>query len=283
MGAINLLINRNLMSYEIRNNVIILKENDTIVYEFPIPRGYYLLGEIDRDVHGIQEKRFVIANYKLNQPLWVPTGFGNPYLSDSGVWQIEEINKTDTRKILEYIDTSVLTLEDFYDVYYGNKRATELFENGFKIPKSFWYSKTYHYDNYSMERRIRNIPNYMKNYDKRARLIREDEAMALVALNFSMSLRKGKDKNLYSYCDRAVGQKYGIECRGHIPDNWPILVSSLENTNVYRTLSPSEAYLCDNTHASNACVTLSNNEPYPYLIFPVIEEEINQKRILKNN
>lgn len=191
MGAINLLINRNLMSYEIRNNVIVLKENGTIVYEFPIPNGYYLLGEIDRDVHGVQEKRFVIANYKLNQPLWVPKGFGNPYLSDSGVWQIEEINKTDTRKILEYIDTSALNLEDFYDIFYGNKRANELFENGFKIPKSFWYSTRYHYYNRTA-RCICNVPKYMNDYDNRARLIREDEAMALIALDFSMATEKRK-------------------------------------------------------------------------------------------
>lgn len=238
-----------------------------------------MLGEIDRDVHGIQEKRFVIANYKLNQPLWVPTGFGNPYLSDSGVWQIEEINKTDTRKILEYIDTSALNLEDFYDVFYGNKRATELFENGFKIPISFWYSTRYHHYNRTA-RCICGVPKYMNDYDKRARLIREDEAMALIALDFSMALRKGKKLGDVGI---PIGKKYGIECRGHIPDNWPILVSSLENENVYRTLSPSEAYLCDNAHESNACVTLSNNDAYPYLIFPVIEEEITQKRILKNN
>lgn len=224
----------------------------------------------------IKEKKFIITNYQLNYPHFIPPEFGNLYISESGLWNIKGKDNIE----FEYVDASVLTQEDFKYVYYGNDRWNNLVENGFRIPKSFWYSKTYHYKNYKT-RDIKNLKEELITYGKNVRLIREDEAMALIALDSSFRLEQGKLENLFSYDTK--NNDFLIQTIGQIPDNWPILVSSIENPNVYRQLIPTLSIICDDKFAANSCVSIDYNKPYPYLVFPVFDENKDKVKKLSIN
>lgn len=288
MSAINLLINEKIISYEIQNNGIILKKNNNTIYEFPIPEGYYLAGTIDyEEIREIKEKRFIITKNYPVKPSSIPVGFENLQISIDGTWCAEgafdsRIQRKGGRKRIKYIDTSSLTLDDFDYVYYENERARFLFENGFKIPDSFWISSDYHSDYYNMSRAIRDIPNYMKDFDYRARLIKEDECMSLIALDFSMKLTLVV-KNLYNVCGYCgmVPHELGIDTPGSVPDNWPIVSTSIENQNVYRLLWPQLVDLSHNPFYSNYAVDVSYDKPEPYLLFPVIDD--TKEKTLKYN
>lgn len=72
MSAINLYINEEKVSYEIRQDVIIIKEKDNVIFEVPIPTGYHLLGILD---DGNNKKGIVIAPYELKKPNYIPDDF----------------------------------------------------------------------------------------------------------------------------------------------------------------------------------------------------------------
>ena len=160
MAAINLIINENKLSYEIENNVIILKRKGIIIYEFPIPNNYNLTATLNRFVKNkyevIREVRFIITNYQLKNPSFIPSNLDEIYISESGLWSA--LGKDNMK--FEYLDTSILSQDDFEYAYYGNPRWNELAKNGFKIPKSFWYSKAYHKQNYSKARNIEQNGNW---------------------------------------------------------------------------------------------------------------------------
>lgn len=281
MAAINLIINENKLSYEIENNVIILKRKGIIIYEFPIPNNYNLTATLNRFVKNkyevIREVRFIITNYQLKNPSFIPSNLDEIYISESGLWSA--LGKDNMK--FEYLDTSILSQDDFEYAYYGNPRWNELAKNGFKIPKSFWYSKAYHKQNYSKARNIENVREDIINYNENARLIKEDEAMALVSLDCSFRLKQGMLNNLYGY--NSENKDFLIDVIGHLPDNWPILASSIENPNVYRFLIPTLSAICDDEFAANSCLSIDYDKKYPYLVLPVIDEDKDKAKKLSLN
>lgn len=277
MAAVNLFINERVISYEIRNNVIIFKKNNIIIYEFPIPKNYYLA----RTIEIKENKIFIITKNKLNNPSFVPEGFQKSQISLRGNWCIEELPKDDKKKTreYEYIDTSSLTIDDVANAFYGNKRAEYLLGNNFKIPKGFWVSIR-DYRDFQFLEKIRDISPFMKTYYEQARLIREDELMSIIALD-SLIIPTGAEENFYTiHGELNSYEGIAISCPSLIVDNWRILVSSVENSNVYRIIDPigidfKKPLLLD----YSVCVSAS--EGYPFLIYPVIDEEKNAKKALK--
>ncbi len=83
MAAINLIINENKLSYEIENNVIILKRKGVIIYEFPIPNNYNLTATLNR---------FVKNKYEV----------ALDYVKDLGYFIEIEVKEYTSDTILEY-------------------------------------------------------------------------------------------------------------------------------------------------------------------------------------
>lgn len=114
MSAINLYINEEKVSYEIRQDIIIIKEKDNVIFEVPIPTGYHLLGILD---DGNNKKSIVIAPYELKKPNYIPDGYGNLHLTAAGCWRVERNNDDFyIKRNLDYVDTTLLKPEHYLEV-----------------------------------------------------------------------------------------------------------------------------------------------------------------------
>ena len=133
MSAINIYINEEKVSYEIRQDVIIIKEKGNVIFEVPIPKCYHLLGILD---DGNNKKRIVIAPYELKKPNYIPASYGNLHLTTSGCWRVERNNDDFyIKRNLDYVDTTLLKPEHYLEVSDGQFQISQE-----EIPKSFWYS-----------------------------------------------------------------------------------------------------------------------------------------------
>ena len=101
--------------------------------------------------------------------------------------------------------------------------------------------------------------------------------MALVSLECSFRLKQGMLNNLYNYdTENKEFLIRTIECI-------LVLASSIENPNVYRQLIPTLSIICNDVFEANSCLSVDYDKPYPYLVFPVIDENKDKTKKLSLN
>lgn len=275
MSALNLIIDERKVSYDIKNNVIILKKNNNIVFELPIPNGYHLISTKSYECDERYETYFIITPYKLLPPTFIPEGYGNPEINISGMWVVSELYKSQhtwpIRQFI-YMDTSLLKPLDFI----------EPFENNFKIcsediPKSFWFSNQYRefigrFDIKSSWERIkpRDIQKYIQLFEPRSRLISEYECMSIIAYNNWRTLEK-VNTDLYPDAFYQENGEFMLVANDICIENWDKVVASNENPNVYRLIIEKEHNI--NSCLRNRAFTCSDDKLAANFIIPVIDEE----------
>jgi hypothetical protein len=283
MSAVNLYINEEKVSYEIRQDVIVIKEKGNVIFEVPIPNGYHLLGILDE---GNNKKNIVITPYELKKPNYIPEGYGNLHLICEGCWEIDEKDKTlYLPRHLHYVDTTLLKPEHYLEESDGQFQISQE-----EIPKSFWFSDQHRDlmaeildDSYYIPWvEINKIPEYLKGFDPRCRLITEEECLSLFAFNeatdfcFKGYTKLTGIKPQYDSLPKFVlgGNEYYIE-------NWDKIVLSRENRGVYKQLLNKLAHP-DGIYRSRLIPSfITNDLRYPNFTIPVIDEEAGKKVLVK--
>lgn len=270
MSAIILGVNEKKVSYEIRNNIIVLKKNNNIVFELPIPKGYSFAG--DRVV-GENYIELLITPYELNKPHFIPEGYANLEIKSCGLWGVEEVEKDPKlfkKRELFYLDTAVLKKEDFIEPMEGKINLSDL-----GIPKSFWFSNQHRdfvqdFVGTDTWIRIDDIPKFLEKFDPRARLINEYECMSIIAHNRLVPWCK---VNFDAYPDSYYQDhgEYFLGYRGVFIENWFKIVSSMENPKVYRNIV--EKDFAEDPFYRNRANTSPTNKMTPNFVIPVIDEE----------
>lgn len=242
--------------YEIINDVITFRENGTIAYKFPIPKGYKLVYVDEKQ--NTDYYYFIISKNKLDPPKYIPEGYTNLTMSPEGLYKVEResskypiINKkgentyiTTPKRVLYYMDTSIITPNDLMMACNNIHKISED-----EMPQNFWFSNQYR-DFHNVFEHITHrsdgnewyegcynydIPNYIQKFDPNFRLINEYELLTIDAYNGHGKLRSLLfDNDLYEkYCT------FSEDCKVHISsvyielDNWWKVVSSMENPNIY--------------------------------------------------
>lgn len=272
--------------YEIRNNIIIFKENGKITYEFPIPKNYTLIGIIE-NFHF--PRLFMFSEYKLEPPKVIPKGYTNLKLSSYGLYKVESEEpflysngNIKSKRELYYMDTSYITTDDFNLACNGHYTISKK-----DIPKNFWFSiqfrdlinencKIIGWRDWSCSKDI--IP-YVKEFDERARLINEYEFISILSYN-----RHGKPHRFLM--DDDIYEKYCATNKIFLGGAWVDIenffqmVSSMENPEVYlcvRGENNIDNVTC--TYESHSCYKVAD-EAYPWFGISIIEDQI-YTRILK--
>lgn len=273
--------------YEIKRNTIILKEKGNIVYEFPIPKDYYLIGMIERTT----DLLFMFSEYQLECPKQIPRGYTNLTLSDIGLYKAESEEqslymdkaKIQSKRELFYMDTSHLTASD---LLLACNNCCPISEKD--IPKNFWFSiqsreLLNEYLNHSSgwidRTRYENMIPYLVAFDSRARIINEYELIAIEAYN-----RHGKDFPFL--LDDSLYEKYmwtsKVKFGGALinTENFFKIASSMDNPNVYLCITAEKIddHFCKyRSHPIYA----KDTELYPWFMIPVIEKQENNVKLLK--
>jgi len=269
MGAINLNYNSDLVYSIIENNVITLrnKDDNELVYKFPIPRNFQLIGTS----YSLGENRptYIITPYELHEPQYIPYGYKDLKLENSGLW----FARNDEDKYIMYIDTSVLTEQDFEYVTLGKFNIDTK-----EIPKPFWVAKLNGMPDYVRAwTKPKEIQNKVEFFDKNARLINEEELISIFALSdkgfeFCECLPEGIYDNSFF---RDVN-RYCLYITDICMDNWDIVVTSREDRNVYRKLYREKYRDCNEYFwYKNECFTYTDisGKAKPFHVFPVLDSE----------
>lgn len=135
------------------------------------------------------------------------------------------------------------------------------------------------------------VSNFIEEYNGYVRLIREDEQMALLAHEFFQKLEEHELSNIFNYIDTSIHKdsktklsNLEIKILGNLIDNWPTIVSSIENSKVYRLIQSSDIFRTyHSSFISNSCISASNDQLFPFWINPVIDENKDKKRVLTIN
>lgn len=281
MSAVNLYINEEKVSYEIRQDVIVIKEKGNVIFEFPIPNGYHLLGILDE---GNNKKNIVITPYELKKPNYIPEGYGNLHLICEGCWEIDEKDETlYIPRRLHYVDTALLKPEHYLEVSDGQFQISQE-----EIPKSFWFSDQHRalmpeildnscYDIAWVE--INKIPEYLKGFDPRCRLITEEECVSLFAFNEATDFTlKGYTKLTGIKPQYDSLPKFILGGNGYHTENWDKLALSREDRSVYRQLIEKNS-ICYRNRPIPSFIT--DDLRYANFIIPVIDEEAGKKILVK--
>ena len=282
MSAINLYINEEKVSYEIRQDVIIIKEKDNVIFEVPIPTGYHLLGILD---DGNNKKGIVIAPYELKKPNYIPDGYGNLHLTAAGCWRVERNNDDFyIKRNLDYVDTTLLKPEHYLEVSDGQFQISQE-----EIPKSFWYSSQHRDlmssildDSYAIAWiEINKITEYLKGFDPRCRLITEEECMSLFAFNEATDFcfkRYTKLTGIKPKCDSIP--KFILGANEYYIENWDKIVLSREDRNTYKQLINK---LATKTYRNQPIPSsIPDDFRYAHFVLPVIDEEAGKKVLVRS-
>lgn len=286
MSAINLMIDEKKISYDIINNVIILKKNNRIVFKLPIPNGYYLIATRSQRSAAWDEKIFIITPYKLLPPTFIPYGYGNLEISVSGMWTVEEDSKVQNsceRRKLYYLDTSLLNISDFIKAFDNNIKISNE-----DIPKSFWFSDQYrdllevfNIPN-SMDRiKPKYIPEYIEKFDARARLISEYECMSIIAFNDKLVWNE-INVDLYPDAFYQDNGEFMLVANNVCIENFDKVVASNENPKVYRSIIEKEHNR--RTYLRNCAFTAPDDKlsvNSAHFVIPVIDEESEKCKVLQ--
>ena len=281
MSAVNLYINEEKVSYEIRQDVIVIKEKGNVIFEVPLPNGYHLLGILDE---GNNKKNIVITPYELKKPNYIPEGYGNLHLICVGCWRVDKKEETlITTRYLNYVDTTLLKPEHYLEVSDGQFQISQE-----EIPKSFWFSDQHRalmpeildnscYDNAWVE--INKIPEYLKGFDPRCRLITEEECVSLFAFNEATDFTlKGYTKLTGIKPQYDSLPKFILGGNGYHTENWDKLALSREDRSVYRQLIEKNS-ICYRNRPIPSFIT--DDLRYANFIIPVIDEEAGKKILVK--
>lgn len=281
MSAVNLYINEEKVSYEIRQDVIVIKEKGNVIFEVPLPNGYHLLGILDE---GNNKKNIVITPYELKKPNYIPEGYGNLHLICEGCWEIDEKDETlYIPRRLHYVDTALLKPEHYLEVSDGQFQISQE-----EIPKSFWFSDQHRalmpeildnscYDIAWVE--INKIPEYLKGFDPRCRLITEEECVSLFAFNEATDFTlKGYTKLTGIKPQYDSLPKFILGGNGYHTENWDKLALSREDRSVYRQLIEKNS-ICYRNRPIPSFIT--DDLRYANFIIPVIDEEAGKKILVK--
>lgn len=281
MSAVNLYINEEKVSYEIRQNVIVIKEKGNVIFEVPLPDGYHLLGILDE---GNNKKNIVITPYELKKPNYIPEGYGNLHLFHEGCWEIDKKSETlFTTRHLHYVDTTLLKPEHYLEVSDGQFQISQE-----EIPKSFWFSDQHRdllpdiLDDKSVWIQINKIPEYLKGFDPRCRLITEEECMSLFAFNEATDFCfKGYTKLTGIEPQYDSLPKFILGSNEYYIENWDKIVLSRENRGVYKQLLNKLAHP-DRIYRNRPIPSFITDElHYANFVIPVIDEEAGKKILVK--
>lgn len=268
MSVINFNYNSDLVYSTLVDDTIILKnkENDEIVYKFPITKKFEIIGM--NDYWGENRPNFVITPYKLDKPKFIPEGYKNLKLANCGLWQATN----EERVVITYIDTTLLSEKDFEYSTLGKFKI-----NNDEIPEPFWIP---HYNDLSHGWREKEvILKQVRQFHKNARLITEEELISIFSLNsLGFEFWECLSKDIYENSFLKDVEKYCLCANELCMDNWDIVVSSRENRNVYKLISKQKFRDCHEYFwYKNQCFTAIEGKQSPFHIFPVLDSGSNLK------
>lgn len=273
MSAINLTYNKNLIYPTLINNTITLKNiiDDKIVYKFPIPKNFQIVGQSLKQ--GNNRPTYIITPYKLNYPKFVPNGFGNLHLGSEGLWEALK----DNGESITYIDTSILSTEDFK---YSTLGKFKMPKTGIPIP--FWVT-SFSSDSFYYIKNISDIQGKVNEFHNDARLITEEELISIFALNdFGFEFWEVLPENIYEDSFMKETEKYMLCANNLCLDNWDIVVASMENRNVYRSIYREKTRMSyEKFWYRNTAVTFNNQEQNRFHTFAVFDNNGKKEKSLK--
>lgn len=229
MTAINFAYKADLTYSEVIDNTIILKkkEDNEVICKFPIPKKF----QISAILNGHESENidtYIITPYKLNKPKFMPRGYGNLSVGLDGLWHMDRGKMTEdgSREEIVYIDTTILSEEDFEYSTIGKFKIRED-----EIPSPFWVRKFC-----GGWKKTSDIQKDVKEFDKKARLIYEEELISIFALNdVGFEFYEHLSDDMYEYF-RGNLKYFCIGANELCLDNWEMVVASRENRNLYRLL-----------------------------------------------
>lgn len=278
--------------YEVINNTIAFKENGNVVYEFPIPRGYYLIGMIENFSNG---KLFMFSKNKIERPKSIPSGYTNLTLSSYGLYKVESEesflytndSKIQSKRELYYMDTSHITPHDFKLACNGCYSVNED-----DIPKNFWFSTQFRdLVNEYLETPLgkwrdwimyKDINPYLNAFDLRARVINEYEFISILAYNQygkynDILLEEGSEFERLMYTDKVIfgGAWVNVE-------NFFKIVTSVENKDIFLCVNAEKRIEEPFCNYISHPIYIKDDQPYPWFAIPVIEEYDSNVKTLKS-
>lgn len=271
MSAINFSYNSELCFTSIIDNTIVLKNiiNDKVIYKLPIPKNFQIVGVSYH--YGENRPTYIIAPFMLKEPEFIPNDFNNLHLGVDGTWHA-------TKKVGEssidmaYFDTTILTDKDFEYITLGKYQVKE--EN---IPDPFWIPNFN--DIYIGWANKNDIQNVVEAFDKKSRLITEDELLSVFAFNeFGMHFWEHLPEDIYnlSFFSDVKHFILGVNC--FELDNWDIVVSSRENRNVYKLIYRESTRLFNEKYWYRSRSFIYDDDiKKSFHIFPVISEKTYKK------
>lgn len=267
MSAINLAYNSDSVYSEIVDNEIILKskEGGELVYKFPLPKNFQIVET--NYFYGDNYPSYIMTPYQLHKPNYIPTGYKNLKIGVDGLYHV------DNGKVsMAYIDTTILTEKNFEYSTLGKFKV-----NNDGIPNPFWC--TLARDCYKGWQRPDNILKTVKDFDKNARLIYEEELISIFALNdFGFEFWEHLPEDIYEESFFKDTSKYFLCVQDFWFDNWDIVVSSRENRNIYRKVFREKVRLCyEHFWYRNTSFTNNDTEKSDFYIFPVLDDKKSSK------
>lgn len=265
MSAINLAYKTDLVYSEVIDNTIILKrkDNNKVIYKFPVPKRFQIVG-ILKGAENINIDTYIITPYKLNKPNFIPEGYANLRLGSDGLWHMDngkhgldgDLNE---RKVIAYIDTTLLSPKDFDYPTIGNFKIAKD-----DIPSPFWMPKFS-----GGWKKTSDIQKDVKKFAKHARLIYEEELISVFALNdlgFEFCENISND-----ICETNL-KYFRIGMHEFCLDNWEIIAASRANRNLYRIIyKEKDRMRYEKYWYSNRAFVHNDDKEYPFHIFPVLD------------
>ena len=261
MSAINLNYNKEKIKSDIIDNTIVLIEKDTnkVVYKFPLPKGFSILGIIN---HFQVEDRltYVITPYKIEPPKYIPEGYGDLRLETYGLW-----SASNGKNRITYIDTSFLTPKDYEYPTIGKFQIKDD-----EIPPSFWMPDAgEHYVGWSKPQDIYKV---VKDFYPKARLINEEELLSIYALSdYGFEFWEHIPDDIYDTNFMKNPSKYILCANEFFLDNWDIVAASRENRNILREIIRVKARCCEQLWYRNTTLQERMDKKTAIYIFPVLE------------
>lgn len=270
MSAISLSYKGDLAYAKVIDNTLILRknENDEVIIKFPIPKPFRLSGIIKG--YGGEKNMYtcIMTPYELKKPKFIPKGYQNLRLDINGTWTMDNGRENADGELdtISYIDTTILSAKHFEYPTIGKFKIRED-----EIPAPFWVR------NFTGPwRRISDIQKDVKEFDKNARLIHEEELISIFAYNdFGMEWTEHISDNVDKYLSDRSHLKYFVLGDYQLDlDNWDMVAASREDRSLYKFLYKGESRMLNEKfwYRNKTYMCSEYENVYAFHVFPVLDD-----------
>ena len=227
---------------------------------FPLPKNTHIAGTVEFK-YCYNFYSYIISSFKINKPKFIPEGYSNLKLDMCGHYRVDN-----GKDIYSYIDTTILSVDDYN--FFSDGRYEIRKED---IPEPFWVLNIECTHN-GFWKLGADINKMVKEHDKNAELITEEELASIFALNFSeKALLHINDDMKEEFIKKRPDVLLNVCWFGY--DNWSIAVRSKENRNVNRLMYLDSFRSGANFYYENDSFYYNSDEYKPFDVYPVLHED----------